>query len=67
MSANQFLSSTTTKDELADFLAKKVLCHFERKSKVFIVISREKALSNSTDVQHLCSFQEEADTRIILH
>jgi len=67
MSAKQFLSSTTTKDELTVYLAKKALHHFEGKPKDFIVTSRQETLSNSMDVQHLCSPQEEANTRLILH
>jgi len=66
MSAKQFLSSTTTKDELTVYLAKKALHHFEGKPKDFIVTSRQETLSNSMDVQHLCSPQEEANTRLIL-
>jgi len=31
------------------------------------VTSRQEVLSNSMDVAHLCSSQEEADTRLILH
>jgi len=67
MSAKQFLSSTTTKDELTVYLAKKALHHFEGKPKDFIVTSRQETVSNSMDVQHICSPQEEADTRLILH
>jgi len=67
VSAKQFLSSTTTKDELTVYLAKKVLHHFQGKSMVFIVTARQDVLSNNIDVQHLYSSQKEADTRIILH
>jgi len=67
VSAKQFLSSTTTKDELTVYLAKKVFHHFHGKSTVFIVTARQDVLSNNIDVQHLYSSQEEADTRIILH
>ncbi len=67
MSAKQFLSSTTTKDELTVYLARKALHHFEGKSTAFIVTSRQEVLSNSVDVHHLCSSQEESDTRLILH
>lgn len=67
VSAKQFLSSTTTKDELTVYLAKKALHHFEGKPKIFIVTSRQNVFSNCMDVQHLHSSQEEADTRIILH
>jgi len=67
VSAKQFLASTTTKDELTVYLAKKALRQFEGKLTVFIVTSRQEVLSNSVNVQHLCSFQEEADTRLILH
>ena len=49
------------------YLAKKALHHFEGKPKVFIVTSPQELLSNSMDVQHICSSQEEADTRLILH
>jgi len=49
------------------YLSKKALRHFKDKPKVFMVTSRQEVLSNSMDVQHLCSSQEEADTRIILH
>jgi len=67
VSAKQFLSSTTTKDELTVYLAKKVLHHFQGKSTVFIVTARQDVLLNNIDVQHLYSSQKEADTRIILH
>jgi len=66
VSAKQFLSSTTTKDELTVYLAKKVLHHFQGKSAVFIVTARQDVLSNNIDVQHLYSSQEEAETKIIL-
>jgi len=55
MSAKQFLSSTTTKDELTVYLAKKALHHFEGKPKDLIVTSRQETLSHSMDVRHLCS------------
>ena len=67
MSAKQFLSSTTTKDELTVYLAKKALYHFEGKPKIFIVTSRQNVYFNCMDVQHLHSSQEQADTRVILH
>ena len=69
ISVKQFLSSTSTKDELTVYLAKKALHHFEGTAKVLIVTSRQDALSNGIDVQHLImsSSQEEADTKIILH
>jgi len=67
MPAKQCLSSTTTKDELTVYLAKKALHHFEGKAKHFIVTSRQETLSNSMDVQHLCNSQKDADTRLILH
>ena len=40
VSAEQFLSNTTTKDELMVYLAKKALLHFEGKPTVFIVTLR---------------------------
>jgi len=61
MSAKQFLSSTTTKDQLTVYLAKKALRDFEGKLKDFIETSRQETLSNSMDVQHFCSSEEEAD------
>jgi len=67
MSVKQFLSSAKTKDELTVYLSEKTLLHFKDKPKVFIVTSRQEVLSNSVDFKHLCSSQEEADTRIILH
>jgi len=66
VSAKQFLESTTTEDELTVYLAKKALRHFEGKPTVFIETSRQEVISNSINIQHLCSFQEEADTRLIL-
>ena len=60
------MSSTKYKDELTVYLSKKALLHFKDKPKVFIVTSRQDVLSNSVDVQHLSSSQEEADTRIII-
>jgi hypothetical protein len=67
LSVKQFLSSTTTKDALTVYLANKALHHYSARSKVFVATSRQDAFSNSIDVQHLCSNQEEADTKIILH
>ncbi|KAJ8401582.1 hypothetical protein AAFF_G00378990 [Aldrovandia affinis] len=67
VSAKQFLSSASTKDELTVYLANKALQHFQGKPKVFIVTSRQDVHSNCMDVQHLRSLQEEADTHIILH
>jgi len=46
VSEKQFLSSTTTKDELTVYLAKKALHHFEGKPKMFIVTSRRNVYSN---------------------
>jgi len=43
VSAKQFLSSTTTKNELTVYLAFR---HFEGKPKIFIVTSRQNAFSN---------------------
>jgi len=60
------MSSTKYKDELTVYLSKEVLLHFKDKPKVFILTSRQDVLSNSVDVQHLSSSQEEADTRIII-
>ena len=67
VSAKQFLSSTTTKDELTVYLAQKALHHYAGSSKIFYVTAREEVFSNSMDAQHLRSSQEEADTRMILH
>jgi len=67
MSIKQFLSSAKTKDEPTVYLSKKALRHFKDKPKVFIVTSRQEVVSNSMDVQHLCSSPKEADTRIILY
>ena len=74
VSAKQFLSRKMRKDAVQDALSVHLwlhhftlLHHFEGKPKVFIVTSRQEVLSNSKDVQHLCSSQEEADTRLILH
>ena len=67
VSAQQFLSCTSTKDELTVYLSQKAFHHFEREAKTFIVNSRQDVFSNNVDVQHLRSSQEEADTRIILH
>ena len=50
VSAKQFLSSTTTKDELTVYLGKKALHHFEKKQKIFIVTSRQNVVSNCMDV-----------------
>ncbi|KAJ8387995.1 hypothetical protein AAFF_G00147860 [Aldrovandia affinis] len=66
VSAKQFLSSASTKDEPTVYLAKKALQHFKGKPKVFIVTSRQDVHSNCMDVQHLHSSQEKADTRNIL-
>ncbi len=45
---------------------RKALHHFEGKPTAFIVTSQKEVLSNSVDVHHLCSSQEEADTMLIL-
>ena len=67
VSEKQFLSGISTKDELTVYLAEKALQHFQGKPNVFIITSRQDVHSNSIDVKHLHSSQEEADTRIILH
>ena len=67
VSAKQFLSSTSTKDEVTVYLAKRARHHFPKNFKVFIVTSRQDVHPNCLDAQHLHSSQEEADTRIILH
>ncbi|KAL5020272.1 hypothetical protein ScPMuIL_003164 [Solemya velum] len=67
LSAKQFLASGVTKDELTVYLASKALHHYEGSSNVFFVTSRQKVLSNLLNAEHLCSSQQEADTKIILH
>src|SRR6218665_454460 len=41
--------------------------HYAGSSKVFIATSRQEAFLNCMDIKHLCSSQEETDTRLILH
>ena len=65
VSAKQFLSNTSTKDELTVYLVNKALHHNEGTLMMFIVTSRQDVFSNCIDVQHLCSFQE--DTKITFH
>lgn len=48
------------------YLADKALRHYEGKA-AFVVTSRQEVFSNSIEVEHLHSSQEEADTRLILH
>ena len=67
VSEKEFLSGIHTKDQLTVYLAKKALQHFQGKPNIFIITSRQDVHSNSIDVKHLYSSQEEADTRIILH
>ncbi len=63
VTTKQFLSCTSTKDELTVYLAQKALSHFEGKDQNFIVTSRKDVFSNNIDVDHLRSSQEEADTK----
>ena len=67
VSAKQFLSSVSTKNEFSVYLARKALHQYEGSSKIFFVTSRKDVFSNCMNAQHLCSSQEEADTKIILH
>jgi hypothetical protein len=69
VSLAKLLSHCATKDELSEYLSKKVLnWAAEADGDINIVCSwRDKAESNKTDVSHLSSSHEEADTKIVLH
>ena len=67
VTAKQFLAGNKTKEELTTYLANKTSQHFQDSGQVFIVTWRDNVISNSRDVQHLQSTQEEADTKVILH
>ena len=66
VSAKQFLSSVSTKNEFTVYLTRKALHQYEGSSKIFFVTSRQDVFSNCMNAQHLVA-PKEADTKIILH
>ncbi|CAH0384973.1 unnamed protein product [Bemisia tabaci] len=69
ISMARLLAHEKTKDEITAFLAEKILKITSEAKKKFIVSWRDKAQSSEdlADVSSLCTTQEEADTKIILH
>ena len=64
---NHFLSNSDNKDQLATYLAKKLLHFYRDSTKSVIVATKDGAASNGAAVDHLHSNHEEADTLLILH
>ena len=62
-----FVASIKTKDSLTDYLANKILDHYQSQETEVIVSTQRRARSNYGDVDGLSSTQEEADTLLILH
>ena len=62
----KFLSHTKTKDQLAEYLAHKVVEEYQSSEKTVIVAYKGTVISNG-EVNHLKSSHEEADTKLILH
>ena len=63
----QFVASIKAKDSLTDYLANKILDHYQSHDTEVIVSTQRGARSNHGDVDGLSSTQEEADTLLILH
>ena len=65
----KFLSHSSTKDSLTKYLAQKIADATRDIPRTFIVSYSDRVLSNDprVDTETLCSTQEEADTKIILH
>ena len=61
------LAHISTKDELTEFLARKILSHAEIVGKDVVVAWRSMAKATHFNAESLSSTQEEADTKIILH
>ena len=64
---SKLLGHIRTKDELTEYLSKKILSHFKILGKHVVVAWRTMAAATHFDAGCLESTQEEADTKIILH
>ena len=62
-----FLSSCSTKDQLTVYLAKGLMERVKDLAKTVIGAYKSTTESNNINVTHLCSTQEEADTKVFLH
>ena len=67
MPLKRFLSNTENKDQRTIYLAEKLLGLYKDSNTSFVVSTKNGAISNGLNVDHLDSNQEEADTLLILH
>ena len=63
----QFVASIKAKYSLTDYLANKILYHYQSHETEVIVFAQRGARSKHGDVDGLSSTQEQADTLLILH
>ena len=63
----KLLSHTSTKDELAKYLAEQTIEYAERNGARAVVAYRCECKGTKRDMSYLKSDQEEADTKIVLH
>ena len=63
----QLLAEPRNKDQLTEYLFRKVVTHFGCGPATIIASYRDSVISNRGNYDHLASSQEEADTKIILH
>ena len=63
----KLLSHTSTKNELAKYLAEQTIEYAERNGARAVVVYRCECKGTKRDMSYLKSDQEEADTKIVLH
>lgn len=63
----KFLSHIRTKDELTVYLSQKMIAHAKTVNMKCVVAWRSAVSATHCSMDYLCSTQEEADTKIILH
>ena len=63
----KLLSHVNTKSEISAFLADRILDHASAKGVKLVVAWSNQCKATLTDVTHLASEQEKADTKLILH
>ena len=64
----KLLSHVSTKHELTVYLGNHLLRYSSTLESVTIIVAyQDQALCNTMNVEHLCSTQEEADTKLLLH
>ena len=69
LSMKRLLAHVSTKEQLSEFLAKKLIHHASTNATTLFVTWRKQVLCSNPEIEtsHLTSAQEEADTKMFLH